>query len=456
MHLGPRYVVGPLFLFFSSTVGTLACESTSTSGSAPDAGGTVDIPSTCEPPSGPGTTHASAITDDETWTAAASPHVLDASTTIPAGRTITLEPCAVVRIAAGAGILVQGSLVANGAAGKPVTIERAGSAAWTSIETRKGAELRLSYTTVEGGGGSGGGRPTQFGMIDVRGDQESAPQPIFFADHVTVKGSESLGIWMREGGAFADGSQELTVTGGATFPMLVWGNAAGTIPSGRYTGNAIDEIFLPANGGRDDIVADTTFESRGVPYRIGGETGGTMLKVGAKGVVPLLTIAPGVTLRFAKQARLLVAQETDQAIGALRAEGTADAPIVFTSAEATPAPGDWVGVLFGGAPDPRDAIANARIEYAGGASQVSSYGCPSPLGSDFGNEGAVVIFGGKPSKAFVTSTRIEHSAADGIVRGWTGAEVDFAASNTFTDVARCNQTFPKPDAGGQCPTTCPK
>lgn len=412
------------------------------------------VASTCAPATGPGTVHDSSPDSDETWTAAASPHLVTAPLAVRAGRTLEIEPCAVVRLEADVGILVEGSLLALGAADKPIRIERAGDGAWTSIETRKGASLRMAYATLEGGGSAGGGRPTQFGAIDVRGDQESAPQPIFFADHVTVKGSASLGVWMREGGAFAPGSRDLVITGGATFPILVWGRAAGTLPTGSYTGNAIDEIFLPAMGGRDDVAEDTTLFRRGVPYRVGGETGGSTFTVGAKGSAPLLTIEPGVTLRFAKGTRLLVTGDSDRG-GALRAEGTPEAPIVFTSAEEPPAAGDWPGILVAGTADPRDRIAHATIAYAGGSTGVSSYGCPSPLASSFANEGAVVLYGAQPGSAFVTDTRIEDSAADGIVRGWTGADLDFLPTNTLTNVARCKQTAPKP-MSGSCPTDCPR
>ncbi|MBX3190914.1 MAG: hypothetical protein KF819_28220 [Labilithrix sp.] len=458
-----RRFASSLACIFATVLG--ACDSNSPGGEPPGPGadggpgGDDDgsVASTCAPTSGPGTTHASSPTADETWTAADSPHIVTAALSIAAGRTLTLEPCAVVKIKGSIGFTVQGKLVATGAADKRIRIERADDTAWTSIETRAGAELRFSYVTVEGGGNSNGGRPTQFGAIDVRGDQELAPQPIFFADHVTVRGSESLGVWAREGGAFAPGSQSVTVTGGATFPVLVWGNAAGTLPAGSYTGNAEDEIFLPAFGGRDDIRQDMTLPNRGVPYRVGGSTGGSSLTVGDKGAVPLLTIDPGVTLRFAKNTRLLLSNEGGTAIGALRAEGTADKPIVFTSAEAAPAAGDWTGILIAGTPDPRDKIAFATIAYAGGTSGVSSFDCPSPLVTTFVNEGAIVIHGGRPGSSFVTNTTFDSSAGDGVVRGWTGDPLDFLATNTFTNIARCHQTFPRPNVG-VCPnpTECPQ
>ncbi len=422
-----------------------------------DGGTDANVPSICAPVTGVGTTHDKAPTADETWTAAASPHVIGAALSIPAGRTITVEPCAVVQLKGAFGMLVEGKLLAVGAADQPIRIERGDTAtAWTTIEARPGAELKLAYVTIDGGGNPNGGRPTQYGALDIRGDQEAATQPILFVDHVTVKGSQSLGIQVREGGGFAPGSKDLSITGGVSFPISIWGRAAGTLPSGTYTGNGTDEILLPAMDGRDNIKEDTTFADRGVPYRIGGPTGGKSLTVAGTGSVPVLTLEPGVTLRFDKEVRLHVDSASDTAIGALRAEGTAAKPIVLTSAEATPAPGDWVGVVFEGTPDPRSKIAYAKIAYAGGASQISSYDCPGPLSSSFSDVGAILILG-KPASAFVTNTTIESSAGDGIIRGWTGDPIEFLATNTFTNVAYCNQTLPRPTVG-ICPdpAPCPK
>ncbi|MBX3192402.1 MAG: hypothetical protein KF819_35755 [Labilithrix sp.] len=419
-----------------------------------DGGGT----SSCAPPTGAGTTHDTAPSIDETWTAAASPHVVSGSLSLPAGRTITIEPCAVVQMKSGASMIVEGKLLALGAEDKRIRFERGdANAPWKTIEARKGAELRFAYTLIDGGGKLDGSSPTGVGALDIRGDQDSATQPILFVDSVVVRGSESLGILVREGGGFAPGSKDLAITAGASFPISIWGRAAGSLPSGSYGGNAVDEIILPAMGGRDDVKEDTKLANLGVPFRVGGPTGGKSLTVAGTGSVPLLTIAAGVKLRFDKDVRLDIEANSDVAAGALRVEGAAGDPVVFESAAATPAAGDWVGIVIEGKPDARNSIAHAVIRYAGGASQISSFDCPSPLNSGFGNEGAIVIAGGQPGSAFVTNTTIESSAGDGIVRGWTGAPVDMLPTNTFTNVARCNQTYPKPQAGS-CPdpAPCPK
>ncbi len=226
-----------------------------------------------------------------------------------------------------------------------------------------------------------------------------------------------------------------------------------SVPIGAYTGNGTDAILLPAIGGLDNIQEDTTIADRGVPYRV-GTAGNSLLGVRGPGA-PVLTVAAGVTLQFVDGARLLVDARTSGLGGALVVAGTAAVPVTFTSASATPAAGRWVGLVLLGAQDPRNAITHARIAYAGGESQISSYDCPSPANPGFANNGAVVIAGGQPAGAFITSTTIEASAGDGVVRGWTGgARSTSCPTNTFTSVARCHQTYPRPTSGS-CPAPAP-
>jgi hypothetical protein len=57
--------------------------------------------------------------------------------------------------------------------------------------------------------------------------------------------------------------------------------------------------------------------------------------------------------------------------------------------------------------------------------------------------------------AFLTNTAISDSANAGVYRGWSVTDVDFTATNTFTNVPGCTETN-LPDATNKCPlTTCP-
>src|SRR5262249_28182290 len=160
-------------------------------------------------------------------------------------------------------------------------------------------------------------------------------------------------------------STGLVVTENDHYPVNMWANGLSTLPDGDYTGNAIDAVFLVGSGA-GAIGEDVTIHDRGVPYVIGNEVSNPQLRVvGGSAASPVqLTIEPGVELRFGLGGVLHVdyGAVPSMASAALVAEGTEDAPIVFTSDAATPAAGDWLGVYFWNVPDPRSMITHARVE----------------------------------------------------------------------------------------------
>src|SRR5688572_6284681 len=91
-------------------------------GTTPDAPPAVDArPDSaigCAAPTGPGTEHSTAIAVDETWTEEDSPHIVTFDIAVT-DATLTIEPCAVVRVKTGYGIVMNGTtgtgrLVAHG------------------------------------------------------------------------------------------------------------------------------------------------------------------------------------------------------------------------------------------------------------------------------------------------------------------------------------------------------
>ena len=132
---------------------------------------------------------------------------------------------------------------------------------------------------------------------------------------------------------------------------------------------------------------------------------------------------------------------------------TADQKIVFTSDQGLASKaGDWLGIGFGGAVDPRSTMQNVRVEFADGASFSGSNSCPCP-GIAI-NDAAIRIFG-PPSSQFITNTEILSSARFGIDRGWRAdLQPDFLASNIFTAVTSCKETTPR-TFNGVCPAVVP-
>jgi hypothetical protein len=413
--------------------------------------------SECAPPTKGPTTHGggSSADGDETWTADTSPHLLTVDTTIYG--TVTLEPCAEVLIAEGKTVTVRGKLIAEGTATRRIHIgAKDAGKAFASIHAA-GAPLRFAYTTIDGGGAPLNVPIDLAGMLDLQGDNLQPTQELLSVDHVTLQGSASNGVVLRDGAGFSADSNALVVGSSASHPVSVFARSVGGIPVGSYTGNADDTILLPTTSGNDTINETTTLHERGVPYLVGHATSGGDLRVDTTVGKPdvTLTIEPGVIMKFKKGGvlRIAVASSASPARASLVAVGTAAKKIVFTSAEAAPAAGDWLGLRFGELPTVADKVEFARVEYAGGTSTSGSGSCPD--NSELMNDAALRITGAPPSQ-FVTNTEIVESLTNGIDRGWRSDQpvIDFLPTNTFANVALCQQTFP-PTANNVCPSTVP-
>lgn len=420
------------------------------SGAGSDGGGG-QPPSCAEPTSGP-TLHAGKITDHTVWTADGSPHVVTDRLDIVQGGVLEIEPCATVAIAEGVSVNVAfpgtpttGRLVAEGTADEPIAIRGLEGARWGRIHAYAPGEIRLAHVTIEDGGGAGatlvgvgnGQLPTHRGLL---------------VDHVTITGSAGPGIVLDQRFAFAEGSEELTVTGAGnapgTYPVRLDEHAVGTLPTGSYRGNAVDAILVDP---RHALAEDAVWRDRGVPYHVGDAPNDHLtIGHGQPGSPPTkLTIEPGVILAFHPGIALRVEAATGAfpATGALVAEGTAAAPIVFTSSAQTPQPGDWVGLWFGGVVSDATRLAHTRIEHTG-----ADCGCVLVSCHDVTDYEGAVIMTQDPGTAFVTDSVIANGAGHGVVQGYLGAGHDFAGANIFEGLGGCDVTSP---SAPQCPDPKP-
>ncbi len=410
------------------------------------------MPNTCPDVGDGGTTHGGSVSADETWTAAASPHLLPYDTSVYA--RLTIEPCAVVRIAAGKTVTVNasGTLTTLGEDGKPVTIGAYPDAGhWASIRFIGGTG-RLSYTTIDRGGDPLNSVPDFQGALDIRSSKTSltAPDPVLYVNNVTISNSKSQGVWASTGGGFTADSTGLTITGSAAHAATFHPNLLGTLPPGTYSGNAQNDIMMT-----DDIPGqfkwDVTLHDRGIPYYSGGINQAGVNSVGAVSGTVVLTIEPGVVWKFKKGTGLLnVDMSGTPSRGVLVARGTAARPIVFTSAEASPAAGDWLGIWMGG-DDARNALDYVRIEYAGKLQASSgSNSCQSLQQGTTHNGGALRVYHSPPA-TLITNSTFKAIATNAIDRGWRDDLMpSLLATNTFTDVTLCNETYPR-NTNGACP-----
>ncbi|NUP08276.1 MAG: hypothetical protein HOW73_19675 [Polyangiaceae bacterium] len=433
-------IARPLVLLLLS--GLLACGDDGGGAGGEGGGATVNE---CKPVSGAGTEHAS-ITESETWTADASPHIVTADLSIPEGVTLTLEPCAEVRLQEGRSIHVEGGIVGKGTSARPILVTAADAAPWSVLEVTDPGTISLAYTTVEGGGVEG---TNAFAMIDTRGDQLAPAAPTLDFDNVTIRNSATYGISLRENAAFSSASRALTITGSGQAPLRILPRLATNIPDGDYTGNAIDRIVVENEVGGNIDVEDVTFPSRGVPYQIGGPETLPELVVGPSAVT--LTIEAGAELLFLAGGRLTA--DVDGATGgSISAIGTPDLPIVFASASDAPMPGDWMGIWIEHVSS-GTRFENVVIQYAGGPSFANSFHC-EPDGS-FSDEDAAISFFAQPTSDMLTGSVIADSPKIGVNLAYYGDPVDFLSANEFSNIGKCKVSTPRP-VEGVCPMIpCP-
>lgn len=468
-----RFVPAPFVLF--SLLALAACED-STSHPAPGTPGS-EGPQTGDPGDrgpGPGTTddeptcpttttgptkHAYDVKGNEVWTAEASPHIIEWDVRVRDGNTLTIEPCAKVLVKKGQHLSVAypgtpntGKLVAEGTAKRPITFSGLDGERWASLLVHAGGTASLKHVSLEGGGG---GHFERGASLLLRGDGVDGADALAFVDHVTIEGSLGVGAMLDRGATFVQGSKDLSIRGSGDYPVWMSEHALDRLPTGAYTGNAKDEIMVDPEGGQtggSGILDDATIRDRGVPYMIGDSTNES-LRIGGRPDARLVTVTiePGVTLKFGPGGALEVQHFTTDkpSTGALRAIGTAAKPIVFTSAKPAPAPGDWMGVWFGGIPRDTNVIDRVKIEYAGG-----DCGCILNTCSAITEHEGAIIFTAQPPSAFVKNTEFAFIANHAITQGYDGAFVDFRESNTFTSVSGCEQTRPR-ESTTQCPSPRP-
>lgn len=414
---------------------------------------TVTVPpvSMCAAPSGAGTPHdGDTITTDTTWTAAGSPHVITYTPVVKAGATLTIEPCAVVQIAGGYGLDVEGTLTAVGDLNRHITITASDAAnPWTDLHV-VGGFADLEYVDVSNGGANASP------MVDVWGKSTPTRTQNARLKHVTLKNSAQFGLGVERTGTLTDDSTDVTITGSKLQPMLANGSSVvGGLPDGVFTGNGVDEILVLAN---DSMLEDTTWHDRGIPYRVGDTNkNGGGLKVGDNIPGPLVTwtIDPGVTIRVTPAGSLSANHSTMGIMGSIVAQGTAAKPITFTAATEAQTPGSWRGLVFEAAPADTTALDHVVVKYAGGPSQADGFHCkPGSAGSYSSDEDAAIAFFGQPFADVLTNSTISDSAADGIDLAYDGDPVSLLGGNTFTNVARCKLTLPR-DVNGGCPNPVP-
>jgi hypothetical protein len=407
----------------------------------------------CGTASGTTVTHSANVAANETWAGDGVTHLVPASIAITGSAAVTIQPCAIVALGQGVSITVRDNarLVSAGTSASRFVFFRRNTAtqAWGTLRGFTPTSLiDLTWTRLEGGGAFGGmSDPT----IAVTGVGYGSPtSAVLRTNNVTIQSSQGVGVYLDANGAFTGDSQLLTITGSGGRPVVTTMMSLGSLPSGTYTGNANDEILIA--GPNPNVFGDLTVEDRGVPVRIA--YGSMFIGPATGATAPVtLTLRPGVIFKFPRLGQPLApgARVTfgtngaapNNLVGVLNAVGTAAKPIVFTSGEASPAPGDWIGLWLNTANGSR--LDYVEISYAGAPSGISSTNC-RPVGTA---DNAALLIGSfsdqyVPPTSLITNSRITNSAGFAINAMWQAATFnapDLTATNVFLNNARCAQTY---------------
>lgn len=413
---------------------------------------------TCGQPSGLVLTHSNNIAASETWVGGGVTHRIPNSISITGNAVVTIEPCAIVELGPGVWLTVRDNarLVSAGTSATSFVVFRRSNPnqPWGTLRGYTPTSLiNLRWTYLQGGGAGGGA------TISVIGTGYGSPlKRVLRTVQVVIEASQGVGVLLDANAAFTTNSKALQIRGSIGRPLHTTMMALGSVPTGTYTGNGTDEILIHGPGA--NVFANTIVKSLGVPVRIPFSS----MYIGpvAPATKPVkLTLKPGVVFKFPRmggQPGALMTFGTNgnapnNRVGILHAVGTAKKRIVFTSGETNPAPGDWRGIWLNTATGSK--LSYFDVNYAGGTNGIQSNNC-RPYGTE---DQAALIVGSfsdqyVPPSTMMTHSRISQSAGHGINAMWLAGTYDapdLTATNTFSNIMGCQQTFNGVLSPGSCP-----
>ena len=286
------------------------------------------------------------IIEDTTWTKAESPYIVG-QVYISAGVTLTIEAGVEVKFTSGGWLSTWPSapstLIAVGTEDEPVIFTSAtatpNAGDWNNLYAYPGAVFNLRHCVVEYAGGSA--------AIEVQSSSVSVRDCI-------IRDNSSHGIRLHTAG-LTPAFERVTVERSATAVYQTTIDMQPLYRDLRLRENQVNAVFVAPSSTTRDITLDSSGIIEGI------------LSLGTHyvGAGTTLTVQPGSTLSFRSGGWL---SAWPGAPSTLIAEGTADEPITFTSAAATPNAGDWNNLYaYPG------AVFNLRhcvVEYAGGSAAI--------------------------------------------------------------------------------------
>ena len=279
------------------------------------------------------------ISHTTSWERPTAPIVLAGSTTLSAGVTWSLAPGTVLELGRNASIVVQGTLQAQGNAAAPIVVTSAspqpepGDWGNLQIDGTAAAGSVLSYVQLFYGSEGNGGN----GMLTL-------------TNGANISVSNSVVAQGTTGGIVVDHATRPTLSSCIFAGLVSYAVDAPADDVGLITGMAFgpNQAGLAAEGGT--ISHTTSWERPTTPIVL------TSFATLAAGVT--WTLAPGTVLEMGQDVSIVVE-------GTLLAQGSAAAPIVFTSALAQPKPGDWGNLQIDGTTAVGSLLSYVQLYYGG-------------------------------------------------------------------------------------------
>jgi len=238
--------------------------------------------------------------------------------TLTAGATLAFEPGADLTV----GYQAPGKLIVAGTAAEPVL--------FTAASGGSAASWRGIYLYEHADGSQISGLHLEFGGEGIRGPIYVLAEDVSIDDSV-IRDSLDVPVHVSQGGRLSSFSGNRLERVSSPALLLPPSSVPAVASDNQFPEGATIHVLT-------GIVRERVrWSNPGVPYTIGG-----LIEIAGEDddLEALVELTPGTVLRFDEDAYINVGYYRP---GALRAEGTAEAPIVFTSLRSQ-RPGAWRGV----------------------------------------------------------------------------------------------------------------
>ena len=297
------------------------------------------------------------ITVNTTWTTG-STYIVEGTINID-GATLTIQPGTIIKFKDGAQLEVGSyqtgsAIIANGTVTDQILFTSYAATPtagdWDAIffESGTASTTSFKFCTFE----YGGGYSSAYGTIDLS-------EAEITMENCTVRNSASYGISLDSDSKFKSFTNN-AILNTASHLIKLYPNAAHTIGAGNILSPINSSLGILVSGGIYNQ-AEETWLAQTVSYIIDG----TMDVEHNAGSI--LNIQEGTSIGFTNGSQIEVGSSSST-YGTIKALGTQENPITFTSSAASKTAGDWDAIFLENGTSNSSAFTYCNFEYGGGYS----------------------------------------------------------------------------------------